>query len=206
MADYVPTRDGDLVIWLNNLGKKLPDHAKALNLSPAQLKEVAGRIDALTSAVAKNEQKRAEYKAAVRGTEALKAEQVPALRALVRLIKAQPGYTASIGADLSLISGGRDTLAALQAQQPSLSLQARAEGVKLSFRKGPADGVNVYARLAGEASWTFLGRDTRSPYLDRRPLQKPGVPEVREYQIRAVRRDEEIGPPSQIASITINHA
>lgn len=63
-------------------------------------------------------------------------------------------------------------------------------------KKGKTDGVNVYARAAGEANWTFLGRDTHSPYLGRRPLVRPGTPEVREYQVRAVHRDEEIGVAS----------
>jgi hypothetical protein len=202
MADYVPKRDGDLVIWLNNLGKKLPDYAKTLNLSPAQLKDAAAHIDAVTAAIAKNEQKRAEYQATVRETAAIKAAQMPALRALGRLIKAQPGYSDSIGADLALVSVASSV--PLEAQQPSLTLAARSDGVRLSFRKGKADGVNVYCRLAGEADWTLLGRDTHSPYFDGRPAQKPGVPEKREYHVRAVRRDEEVGVPSQIAAITVS--
>jgi len=60
MADYIPKRYGDIATWLQNLAVKLPDQAKQLNLTPAQVKEALAQIDELTGSIAKNEQKRAE--------------------------------------------------------------------------------------------------------------------------------------------------
>lgn len=201
MADYIPKRYGDIATWLQNLAVKLPDQAKTLNLTPAQVKEALAQIDELTGSIAKNEQKRAEYQAAVRTTQSLKRKYLPALRKLVKVIKVQPGYQDSVGADLAISVSGRSSSSA--DVQPVLRVEALTDGVRLKFTKGKTDGVNVYGRLAGEVSWTFLGRDNRSPYFDRRPLRQLGTPEVREYQVRAVRHDEELGIPSHIASVTL---
>ena len=74
--------------------------------------------------------------------------------------------------------------------------------VRLKFTKGSSDGVNLYTRLRGQSAWTFLARDTNSPYDDHRPLTAPGVPETREYQAYGVLKDDQIGQPSTIVSVT----
>jgi hypothetical protein len=201
MADFIPKRDGDRVTFLHNLRSKLPQHAKALNVTPAQIKEVTAQIDVLIADIAMNEQKRAEYQATVRQTEANKNLHTPALRRFLRFIKAHPAYTDSIGADLG-IRATQVTLAP-DSVQPALTAVVRSDAVRLNFKKGRVDGVNIYTRLAGEPSWTFLARDHQSPYDDRRPVQKPGVAERREYHARALRGDSEIGAPSPIVSVLV---
>ena len=52
--------------------------------------------------------------------------------------------------------------------------------------------------VKGQTAWTFLGRDTVSPYIDTRPLAQPNTPETREYMARGVIADAEVGVDSDI--------
>ena len=70
--------------------------------------------------------------------------------------------------------------------------------------KGNIDGVNVYSRRQGTSQWNFLARDTEPPYVDTTPLAQAGQPEIREYRIRAVIDDEEIGDYSVTKQVTVS--
>ena len=74
--------------------------------------------------------------------------------------------------------------------------------MRLKFTKLGVDGVNVYARLKGQSTWTKIAFDSSSPYEDHRPLSVPGTPEVREYRLIGVIKDEEVGLASDIVAVT----
>ena len=61
--------------------------------------------------------------------------------------------------------------------------------------------MHVYCRVRGTMGWTFLSWDKNSPYIDGTPLAHAGVPEEREYMLRGVVNDVEIGVDSDILSI-----
>ncbi|MBI5683437.1 MAG: hypothetical protein HZC54_00020 [Verrucomicrobia bacterium] len=63
-------------------------------------------------------------------------------------------------------------------------------------RRAVSDGVNLYSLLDGETDYSFLARDTHSPYIDNRPLRVAGKPEKRKYMARFLKNDEEYGPAS----------
>jgi hypothetical protein len=48
----------------------------------------------------------------------------------------------------------------------------------------------------------FVARDTHPRYEDHSPLAVPNKPEVREYALRAVMNDAEIGVLSDIVAVT----
>ena len=50
--------------------------------------------------------------------------------------------------------------------------------VELDFDKSTSDGVNIYSLRGDEADFTFLARDTASPYMANRPLLAAGKPEL----------------------------
>jgi hypothetical protein len=59
----------------------------------------------------------------------------------------------------------------------SLLLNSGRSGtVELDFDKSVSDGVNIHAKRGDEADFTFLARDTASPYIDNRPLLAVGKP------------------------------
>src|SRR5205085_12647644 len=128
------------------------------------------------------------------------------LRSTIAAIKTNSGYTPAIGADLGVVgSAGSFAPNTYQAELASVD-QAGPNQVTVKFgkAKGNIDGVHVYARLQGASDWKFLARDTQSPYVDTTPLGTVGKPEVREYRIRAVINDEEIGDYSDTAQVTVS--
>ena len=65
--------------------------------------------------------------------------------------------------------------------------------MEVKFFKRRIESVNVYSRLFGATAWKKLGMANNSPFADKTPLAQPGVPELREYRIRGVMKDEEVG-------------
>ena len=202
MNDFIPRRIGDRILWLKNLAAKLPDAAKELSLPDAMQKELLKTCSTLVSAYEANEQKLTQYQQQVARTEELEAQLYPELRAQVRLIKAQPAYLDSLGKGLGIVTPDGATAAGGSEPKPALTVEPEPGFVRVKFKKGGGDSVHVYGRRAGEPAWQFLARDTNSPYDDHTPLAKPGVPEVREYRVRAVRHDAEYGPFSDVAVVT----
>lgn len=199
--DFIPTRSGDRAIWLQTLSSKIDPVVKTLGMPSTFGKDVQGRCQTLIAAYQANDAKRAEYQAQVSSTTSLDEALLPEIRAALRLLKAQPGYTDDIGRSLGIVAAPGSS--ALPAKiRPSASAEARRGLVRIRFRKSGLDGVNVYGRRAGEAGWRLLGRDNQSPFEDRAPLDKPGVPEVREYQLIGVQRDQEVGVPSDTLTVT----
>jgi hypothetical protein len=72
----------------------------------------------------------------------------------------------------------------------------------VDFVKGEADAVNIYSRIHGQTAWRFIARDTNSPYMDCSALAGTETTEVREYVLRGVLDDEEIGHASEVMSAT----
>ena len=76
----------------------------------------------------------------------------------------------------------------------SLLLDSGAGGVvELDLNLLISDGGNTYCLRGDEADFTFLARDTASPYIDNRPLLVATKPELREYKAVYVQSDAEIG-------------
>ncbi|MFO0574668.1 MAG: hypothetical protein U1A78_11780 [Polyangia bacterium] len=201
MPDYIPDSDAQLATWLKNYGSKLPNHKAALGIPDATIKAGQGSAAAITAAIEKNEQKRTEYQAQVAATNATKTGELASIRALNRLIKAQPGYTESIGRDLGIVAG-LNSLAA-ETAKPTLRADAQPGLVRLRFSKEGFAGVNLY-RERTDGGWEFLGRDTQSPFEDRAPLAAAGQPEVRRYRAVYLHKDSEVGEPSDVVQVTFS--
>lgn len=202
-TDFVPRRDADQTVWLKNLRDKLPTHAGVLGWSAAEIKAMQKQCDDLISTIALNQQKFAEYQAQVATTKALKETGIGAVRGAARRIKSAVSYTEAMGKDLGLIGGGTG-LAAPTAFKAQATAELHPGFVRIKWRKAGCDSVNVYSRRTGESEWRFLGRDTVSPYDDAAPTAQPGINESREYRVIALRKDQEIGEPSDILSITVS--
>jgi hypothetical protein len=57
--------------------------------------------------------------------------------------------------------------------------------------------VNIYSKRGTEVGFTFLARDTQSPYIDTRPLLDPNKPEVRIYKMKFIVADQEVSDFSE---------
>ncbi|MFO0575660.1 MAG: hypothetical protein U1A78_16815 [Polyangia bacterium] len=200
MSDYIPRNDSELALWLSGLSKGLATHGATVNLTDAEIKAEQKRCADLAAAIANDDQKRREWLAATEATRTLKEKELPALRAVVARIKVATGYTPAIGQALGVISSPPAAVAP-ENIKPVLRAQHQGGQVEIRFTRGKLDGINLYVRKRGESEWRPLGRVTRSPYVDPTPVDAKSGSEIREYRAYGVRRDQEIGQPSDIVVV-----
>jgi hypothetical protein len=200
-TDIFPSRNPEKIGWLKNYRTKLPTYSKTLGFPDARVTASQTLCDELSAALTDTDNKYAAYLAQVAATRDLQKSHLAALRSDARFIKASPAYTDAIGLDL-----GVARVPAAGAVPSTLKVVATAtvrKGlVRIAWKKAGFDSVNVYMRRQGETDWHLLGRNTHSPYDDTTPLAKPGVLEIREYQVTGLRKDQDVGLPSDIISAT----
>jgi hypothetical protein len=202
MADFIPQPEGKLVLMLTNLDSKIDGYAIALGIDPVLLAEIHVKIKAIIKAIndaIAGKQTWKNLEAAKRGT---KTEILGFLRTNIARFKTESGYTEAIGKDLGII-GTTDTFDH-NAYKPTLKATVFPKYINLEFIKKGIDAVNIYVRIKGGTEWTFLARDTRSPYHDSENLKTAGVPEVREYMCIGVIADEEIGQESDVVTVVFD--
>jgi len=195
-TSYFPSKDTVLNGWFQSLDTNIDTYAADLGLSPetvALLKNAAtSGMTALDESIAAK--LNAASKVAAKNTIIAASESI--IRKEVTIIKKLAGYTDAIGAALGIVPlGSPFDPNGYQAEILGAANTAPGGEVTLRFSRayGNIDGVNVYYRLQGQADFQFIIFHKRSPFVDETPLGQPGVPEVREYRIRATLDDSEIG-------------
>ena len=198
VGDPIPHARAPYRDWLQNLNDKIA--TVTFGLAPGDITGVQGtcaaqigRIDALTPAEATLQ--------GLQETEANgQATTNQTLRELFADWKRMPGWNDQIAAELQAVRTVADFDP--NTYKPEFKLRIVAGEIRLDWKKMGADGVAIYSRLAGQVAWTRIGTDTSSPYIDGRPLAVAGVPETREYMLRGMVKDDEIGLDSDIQRIT----
>jgi hypothetical protein len=128
---------------------------------------------------------------------------VPRLRQMIGRIQAAPNYTESIGRDFDIIGVSADTHTGTSSAKPTAKAVSLGHGeVRIEWVKGKLDGVVIEGRRTGESDWSKLGTDNYSPYLDGRPPLHAGQTELREYRLKYLMRDEEVGDWSDTISVS----
>ena len=201
MADYVPTTDGDLRPWLTNLKTNVPDLVTQLEITPARLTKVTGWCDSLLTAMDGADQAKTAWLTASQAKQTQMNTSLAGLRGEIAKWKVADGMTDAIATELQIVGGG-GTPFNPETYQAQITVQAFSGYVRIKFTKSGADGINLYSRLKGQTVWKFVSRDTNSPYDDHTPLAVAGQSEVREYQAFGIWGDDQIGIPSDIASVT----
>jgi hypothetical protein len=200
MPDFIPQNEGQLILWLGNFQNKFTTtHAATLGYTPAQITAISDSCTALVTALNAVEAAKTALRNAVESKDTVKFDSLGFLRTEIRKIKTNDAFTDAMGKDLGIIGSPEDMDA--ESMKPKLSGEAFPGYVRLKFTKKGLDGVNIYTRLKGQSQWTFLARDTVSPYDDTRPLSQTGVPETREYMCIGVIDDTEVGQQSDIVTV-----
>ena len=200
-GDYIPSGDGDFDQWILNFNTELPGVASTVGIATGEVTQLAGLTTAWQteytgwgSQDAAAKQQRALKDSARKDWEVL-------ARPIIRRIKAHPAATEAIQQLLKVV-GPEDTTD-LSTSKPKLKAKLLTGAqVELSFGKGKADGVNIYAYRADGKH--FLARDTESPYVDTRPLVDGDKPEVRRYCAVFVVGDAEVGQFSDDVTVTVS--
>lgn len=204
--DFIPSGDDARKTWATAFKGKIATHGPAVGLTAGEITAAQAKCDAIIGRIDDKTAKKNAWQASTAAARTGNTTDFTSLRATIAQIKAHGGYNEAMGAELGIVgpSDGFDP-ATYQAELRELTLSMPGQ-VTVAFgkAKGNIDGVNVYSRRQGTAPWTFLARDTESPYIDTTPLAAAGQPEIREYRIRGVIDDEEIGEYSVTKQITVS--
>jgi hypothetical protein len=199
-ADFIPSNWADYRAWLLNMHTEIDTEGPKFGLT-------AGAITAIKNTCQAEIDKIDAYNGALSAADAAletvkdgKGITDTALREDIGDWKTADGWTDAIAAKLRVVS--TKTAFDPNTYKPEYTVKILGGEIRIDFKKRGVDGVRVYRRLKGQTSWTFLALDTSSPYIDGHPLAQPGVPEVREYMLRGVIDDVEIGLDSDIQSVT----
>ena len=198
MPDFLPKDEPSLLLWLGNYQTKLATHGATLGLTPTEITALSNACTGLSTLVNNVEAAKAALKTAVEAKNAGKDSNLALIRTANKKMKASNAYTDAIGKDLGIKAESQDL--DHEAAKPKFSGEAFPGYVRLKFTKNGLDGINIYSRLKGQATWAFLSRDTNSPYDDHMALAN-GSPETREYMCIGVMEDTEVGQQSDFVEV-----
>lgn len=226
--DFLPDREESLIVWYGNWAAKLPGYQAALGLSAAEVADaladaaaVAATLLALAQAKSEQQEWVAFKNLELHGTEggqggptpqvptappaAVFAPRPPGIirrtRRLAARIKTHPAYTAALGHDLGIV-GVEPSVPEVVKPRATARGQAGYE-VVIRFVKHGFDGVEVESQRGAETTWTPLGFDAVSPYVDRRSPLAANEPEARRYRLRYRRRDQPVGVFSDLLNVLV---
>lgn len=223
----IPRTEPELVVWLNNFAANLQTHAERLGIPQPTVNQTV--VDAtmlqhlvgdLVPVYQLALQERVAFKniikdgplgspqpaqpappATATNPTSVPPGIMPRTRQLIARIKSSPLYTEAIGRNLGIV--GDEPSAPTGPPKPTVKATAQpGSQVKIEFNKGGYNGVVIEGRRGAETAWTPLGTDNFSPYIDTRPPLEAGRPEVREYRLRFLERDEPVGDWSDIISLS----
>jgi hypothetical protein len=199
-GDFIPPGKGDYRAWLLNLKTQITIQGPLFTLAAGEVTATTtactAQITLADAAVAAASALKAALQAEADGKKTTNA----LLRNKISDWKQMPLFTATIAQELRVI--GNAAAFDPGAYKPEFKVKISGGEIRLDWVKKGADAVHIYGRLRGQPGWTLLGMDTSSPYIDGRPLAQANVPETREYMLRGVVQDVEIGLDSDILSLT----
>jgi len=145
--------------------------------------------------------KQAEVKAAVTKFNGSKKKTIETIRTYAARAKTSPDYTEEMGDELRIV--GEEITIDPETAKPELRALLQGGLPEIKWKKHYADGVNIYCKRADEVDFSFLARDTASPYIDNRPNKESGKPEDREYIAYYVFDDQQKGLESDTVKVTV---
>lgn len=225
MADYLPKREGDLVIWFNDHAAGVQTHGTTVGMSAAEKAQTLTDAATVEHAVEGRQlidTDREEWTAykdillyaplntplpgtptdANKGTLGLGALAaiIARTRQMVERIKNHPAYTEAIGADLGVIAPAPPPPGL---ESPDLEGEALTGfQVRLTWAMLGHDSVEIQSKRGSEPGFTMITIDTNSPYIDARDPLVANQPEDRQYRAQYRDDDNPNGPWSPIITVT----
>jgi len=200
--DFMPNKRAERYLWWKNIKDKIAVEGPKFGLTVPQITEITTLCTAMMTLYEETDAAQAALDGARNAEKAGQLIHEAEIRRLIRGWKASPNWAAS-GSEGALGLKGPEEGFDSGTYKPEFKLSIEGGYIRIDFNKRGADALIIYTRLRGEMGWTKLARDSASPYIDTRPLANPNVPETREYRAMGELDDEEIGIPSEIASIVV---
>jgi hypothetical protein len=195
--DYVPRQEPDQIPWSSTMKTKIAVHGATVGLSPGDITTVQGNCDTVKSTIEAFNTATQVYQAAANTKSAAKNPAIKSIRDFAQRIKKHAAYTTTIGEELGII--GDEQTVDVPNSQPELKHAKVPSGHEFKFNlKAFFDGVNIYKKAPGAAGFTFLARDTQSPYIDTAVVEN-GT----EYYAYYVLGDTEVGQRSGVVVVSV---
>ncbi|MBC8278141.1 MAG: hypothetical protein H8E46_07910 [FCB group bacterium] len=198
---FLPTSWGKVEEFYKSYKKGLEENALTFEIPQEDVDAETASIDATIAAHDDAEAKRLAAKEATSLFNSSKKDTDKSIRATVRRVKAHKKYTETIGIGWGIV--GPESHYEPSEMKVVLKLKFNAGIVEIKFVRSHADCINIYCKRGDETEFTFLARDTESPYHDDRPNLTPGKAETRRYYAYYIFNDEEQGLPSDIVEIAV---
>lgn len=198
---FLPRKDSELDEWLDIFITKLTTLATLLGVSTQELTDATTLKNSFKQALDDVNIKDAEKRSAVEQKNADKKAVSDFLRPLIQRIKNHPNYTLTHGEILRII--GAEEVVDIDNLQPELKVTLDSDRPKIAWKKGPADGINIYVNRRDGKGFMFLAWDTKPDYIDTFPVPADKDSVVWEYKAKYIINDEEVGKYSDVASITV---
>jgi hypothetical protein len=221
-----PRADNDFVVWFNQFAQAFAVHGQGLGFSADEIAAVqkdAAMFNYLVGELLPTYraamQTRTSYKNLIKDgpigepggsvpapppasvpPATVEPGIVPRLRQMIQRILAAPKYTEAIGQELDIVGGEEAAIDRATAKPTAKAVALPGNEVRIEFVKANFDGVLIEGRRSGESDWSALGTDNYSPYLDSRAPLAGGKPEIREYRLRYLLKDEPLGEWSDTIS------
>jgi hypothetical protein len=222
---YMPDKEADKLIWINNLNAKLPSYAAKYGITAAETHDIGTihddfsyRLNAANKIAAYSKQWTA-YKNALRdGVPAGAEVQVPVApdlgvappvaapggftraEAIVKKIKSNSAYSVADGQDLQI--EGTEVIIDFTTLKPEVSIRNGNAGMpEILWNKQGMDGVAIYKDSGN--GFVLYDLDNHPHWQDKHPMPAAGQSAVWKYKLIYRHNDEEVGQWSTILSITV---
>ncbi|MFI5218371.1 MAG: hypothetical protein ACHQNT_02700 [Bacteroidia bacterium] len=195
--DYVPKREADQIPWSATLKTKIATHGATVGLSAGDITTVQGNCDTVKGSIETFNTATQVYQAAANTKNTAKNPAIKSIREFAQRIKKHASYDTTIGEELGII--GDEQTIDVPNSQPELKHAKVPSGHEFKFNlKAFFDGVNIYKKAPGAATFAFLARDTQSPYID-----TAAVENGTEYYALYVLGDTEVGQRSSVVNVSV---
>jgi len=225
-SSYLPVSDADRVIWLNNFSARIGQYATALGLSTADTTSVQHDAQMYSYVIQMQDTAHqfynsyTELKKQLRNSpQQIAAPALPALPSagippapvgsgifnrivlLVARIKQNSAYSETMGQDLNVIP----SVAVFNPADlvPNLSIRLEAGRPLLKWKKGDADGVQLYVDRRDNNGFVHLARVSRNTYLDVTNVPVETFTATWDYKGKYMIGDDEVGQFSPTISINV---
>lgn len=226
--NFIPNKDVDKSLWLNNLANKLPNYATKYEISTddtTDMQKSALYFAYLLNLRQQNEDyglKLTAYKDELRDGNASNGNSsilptspvidnppsvvMPGIfvraAAIAQRIKKHRLYAESDGKDLGLVADKqkRD----LNGIKPRFILRLTKGGqVEIVWYKQNMDGIEIYADYNNNGQFSFVDFKQRPNSIDKHPLPEAGQSAIWRYRLIYRYQDEQVGVFSDIVSIAV---
>jgi hypothetical protein len=202
-GDWYPSTDGGKVTFLNNFATALATVGPTVGMDDVELMAINAARTALQAAIADKVAKKTAAQSSTAAYKTTDQATEGAMRAYVRRIKAHAGYTPAIGEQLGIVAAEDEPAGGEEGVRPNLRAESILSGeVTIGFAKVGHTGVEIRSKRGAETAFSFLARDTESPYVDTR-ANLSAAPEKREYVAQFLEKDSLVGELSDALIVTV---